>query len=212
MSKTWDSIRDIRKIINSKIYIMSDNHHGHSQIVRGTSSWEDKSGCRDFDTVEEHDKTILDNINGIVMPDDTLYILGDFCVGSSTSYLKMKKIEAYRYYRNLINCEHIHYIRGNHSPSLKEFNELEKPIFESVHEYLELRYKKNLIILFHYPILSFNSMSHGSYMLSGHQHSNRVHGRSMDIGVDSNNFKPYLIDDIIEKLRNNPIMKEGHHV
>lgn len=197
--------------MSGKIWISSDLHMTHGNNIKGTSKWNDTSKCRPFNTVEEHDNTIINNINQVIEPEDVFYILGDFCVGSMESIQK-KKIEAYRYYRNLIKCEHIYYIRGNHSPSLKEFHELEKPIFESVHEYLEIRYKKSFICLFHYRMATWNSMSHGSYHCYGHSHSTGIYGRSMDIGVDSNNFKPWLLDDVIEKLKSNEILKEGHHV
>lgn len=206
--------------MNSKIWVSSDLHWGHGNNCVGTSQWGDKSNCRPFNTVEEHDELLLKNINEVIAPEDTFYILGDFCVGSNSSYLKMKKLDAYRYYRNKINCDHIIYIRGNHSPSMKELKDLNNyqisitncPIFEEVYDYYEFRHKKNFICMFHFPLRSWNHMSKGSYCLYGHQHSNSVFGRSMDVGVDSNDFKPYLLDDIIEKLKYNEIIKEGHHV
>lgn len=191
------------------MFITSDNHFSHSQIIKGTSSWPDTSKCRDFETVEEHDTTILNNINEVVEPNDTLYILGDFSVGSNSGANPLKKKDAYIHYRGRINCNHIIYVRGNHSLEKNELRSLN--IFEGVHSYYELRYKKQLICMFHYPILSWNSMQHGSLMLNGHSHSNDEIGRRKDIGVDSNNFKPYNLDDLIERLSKNPIVHEGHH-
>lgn len=193
----------------SKTFLCSDNHHGHSNLILGTSLWQDKSGCRNFQTVEEHDSTILDNINSVVQPEDTLWCLGDFSVGSRS--VGLSKEEAYIKYRNLIRCQDIKYIIGNHSLGKKRLREL--GVFSEVHDYYELRYKKEFICMSHYPFFSWNSMSKGSYMLHGHVHSNpkRVVGRCCDVGLDGNNFKPYLLDDILEELRSQPVLTEGHH-
>ena len=53
------------------IYFISDTHFGHKNIV---------SYCkRPFIDTHEMNKTIIDNINSVVKPSDTLYFLGDFC-------------------------------------------------------------------------------------------------------------------------------------
>ena len=50
---------DIKRLEpNSQIWFTSDTHYNHANIVRGASKWEDKSMCRDFDTVEEMNTAI----------------------------------------------------------------------------------------------------------------------------------------------------------
>lgn len=193
----------------SRIFLTSDEHFSHSQIVRGTSTWEDKSGCRNFQTVQEHDSTILENINSVVRPEDTLWCLGDFSVGSRS--IGLSKEEAYIKYRSQIRCQDVKYIIGNHSLNKRRLREL--GIFSEVHDYYELKYKKEMICLMHYPIDSWNEMSKSSYMFHGHIHSNprKTVGRRCDVGLDGNNFKPYLLDDILEELRSQPVLTEGHH-
>lgn len=190
------------------LFCTSDLHLGHSNLCLGTSIWLDKSGCRPFQTVEEHDNTIINNINEKVRPNDRLLILGDFCVGSLSSS-GMKKYEAYQYYRNRINCEHIIYVRGNHSLSLDELQE--SNIFEEVYDYYEFKHNRKFVCAFHFPIHSWNNMSKGSYHIFGHEHGKRIYGRSMDVGVDSHNFQPYLLDDVLYFLKQNSILEEGHH-
>lgn len=184
-------------------------HFAHGNICRGTSTWSDKSGCRDFNTVEEHDNTILKNINLAIGLDDIFYVLGDFSVGSSSGSLKMDKIAAYEHYRRKIACNNIIYIRGNHSLSRDKL--LKLGIFNEVYDYYELKYKQKLICMFHYPISSWNGMANGSLHTFAHLHSNLVRGRSMDIGLESNNFKPHKLDDVINFLSSQPILSEGHH-
>ena len=192
----------------NKTFISADFHFSHSNIILGTSLWQDKSGCRPFQTVEEHDQTILDNINSVVAENDALWILGDFSVGSRSSGLS--KEEAYIKYRNLIRCKDIKYIVGNHSLNKKRLREL--GIFTEVHDYYELIYKKRLFCMSHYPFAEWNNASHGSIMCHGHSHGNYFgRGRIIDVGVDTNSFKPYLIDDIIELMRDVGINKIGHH-
>ena len=93
-------------------------HFSHTNIIRGLSRWSDKSGCRDFNDVWEHNKTLLDNINNTVGENDILYFLGDF---SFNGHINIKK------YRELINCKTIHFVLGNHDNNLtkhKEYHEL----------------------------------------------------------------------------------------
>lgn len=188
-------------------------HFFHKNICRGTSKWPDKSKTRDFDSIEQMNKAIIDNINDIIMPNDTFYILGDFAFGNIDSYLM----------REQINCLNIHYICGNHSNRHgREYNPVMKngkrvsSLFSSYQTYKEVYINKTLFVLFHYPINSWNSMSKGAIHLHGHCHSDSANkffngGKSMDIGVDGNDYMPYSLDQITEIMNNKPIKKEGHH-
>ncbi len=165
------------------IYLTSDTHFGHENIIRYVD--------RPFDTVEEMDQTIIDNINKTVDPEDTLYILGDFTMGGS--YSKCMK------YREQLNCKHIHLILGNHDKR-KIFDSYKPPIFESVKDYDEIKF----CCLSHYPFMSWSSKDYGSIMCHGHIHSscryneiNRWQNiRRYDVGVDANKYTPVSIDSI----------------
>lgn len=39
--------------LTGDVFITSDTHYGHANICRGVSTWDDKTKCRDFDTVEK---------------------------------------------------------------------------------------------------------------------------------------------------------------
>lgn len=200
--------------MSGKIWLVSDTHWLHSNICVGTSSWTDKSGCRNFQTLQEHDETILENLNSLVMPEDILFHLGDFSVGSKSSYLNCTKQEAYRHFRTKIKCNKIFYIRGNHSLPKYDLDNL--GIFEDSFDYHEFRYKSNFIVMSHFPFRSWNYMSKSSIHCYGHCHhtnyKDSIYGRSMDIGVDGNNFKPWLLEDVIEVLSSQISLKEGHHI
>ena len=51
------------------IFITSDLHFGHDKPFI--------YGDRGFDTVEEHDRALVDNWNRVVSDEDTVYVLGD---------------------------------------------------------------------------------------------------------------------------------------
>jgi hypothetical protein len=59
--KEKDFIKNIKKRYDEKIIylIFSDPHFGHKNIVRSVSSWDVKSGCRDFNSIEEMNENNL---------------------------------------------------------------------------------------------------------------------------------------------------------
>ena len=58
-----------------EVWLSSDLHLGHQKeflyVPRG------------FSSIEEHDEAIIDNINEVVAPEDTLYLLGDLMLGDN---------------------------------------------------------------------------------------------------------------------------------
>lgn len=202
------------------IYFTSDLHIGHKNIVRGISIW--PSGYRDFDTLEEHNSTILKEINKIVNHDDELYILGDL---SFNSHREIAKI------LDQINCNNIYFIIGNHDKSfIKRFNlhgqdmitqlAQTKPSYSKIKwvgYYKELEYNKTKIVLCHYPIASWNKMYKGALQLHGHSHARYTpNGKQLDVGIDSayNYFKewrPFSIDEVFKILSNKITQDVDHH-
>ena len=53
------------------VFFTSDTHFCHVFVA----------SIRGFDNVNEHDETIVSNINKVVGPDDTLFVLGDIVMG-----------------------------------------------------------------------------------------------------------------------------------
>ena len=64
----------------SKIYITSDTHFNHKNIIEYCN--------RPFASVEEMNKALVDNWNSIVTDDDTVFFLGDFCLGNKEEIIK----------------------------------------------------------------------------------------------------------------------------
>lgn len=215
-------------------WFTSDTHYGHKNIVRGTSEWENKENSqrvRDFNTMEEHNDTLVNNFNNLIKPDDTLYHLGDWSFGGHENIKK---------FRERLNCKNIHLIFGNHDQHIEPINSVYRELFSSVQHYKEASFKipsvqagkygKTQIIMSHYAMRVWNNSHHGSIMLYGHSHGTLdemtpnianptwigdkyfiKNYRTMDVGVDTNNLYPYHLDEIISIMKNRELTLEVDH-
>ena len=164
------------------IYFTSDLHFNHKNIIKYCN--------RPWNSTKEMNEAIIKNFNEILMPNDTLYILGDCGFGckQQIEQIKGKKI----------------LIVGNHD----EINDI-KNVFEEVTVYKKLKYNHKHFILFHYPILEWDGKYHNTYHLHGHQHNTADYNTEniennilrYDVGVDANNYKPISIEEIITKFK-----------
>lgn len=195
------------------IWFFSDPHFAHKNICEGTSSWEGKRGCRPFKDPDEMGNLIVENLNSKVGKDDELICGGDWSFSS---------IQNAFYWREKIRCRNIHLVLGNHDGKHGTVfdpvwnNKHVSSLFKSYGHYKEFYHNKTLICVFHFPIQSWNSMSKGAIHLHGHTHRSPQEkfingGKSMDIGLDGNNYNPYSIDEIFEIMNDLPTRKEGHH-
>lgn len=141
------------------IWFMSDPHYAHKNIIRGCSDWDNKSGCRDFDTFTAHNDWIVDTLNEKVEKDDVLWCLGDWSFGGED------RISEFRY---RLQCQTIHMILGNHDHHIAKDHL--KYGFASVSHYQELQIDGLRLVLCHYPIESWNYMERGAIHLHGHTH------------------------------------------
>lgn len=169
------------------IYYTADPHFGYPPILAQTG--------RPFVSVEEMDRSLIDNWNSRVTPDDTVYLLGDLG-GHCTPFPERQLSTLYG---------HKHLIRGNHDTGLEDQQRL-FDYFESVTDFLELDDAGYHITLCHYPIV----YTQGGYMIHGHLHNTqketyqllRQLPRVMNAGVDINDFRPVTLPELI---RNNQI-------
>jgi len=158
------------------IYFTSDEHYGHESIIKHCN--------RPFKDKNEMDSVIISNFNSVVNSKDTVYHLGDFSFQNPLQYLKR------------LNGKH-YLIIGNHDAKQHYGFEWAKDCFQL----------KNVLPNFHIYISHYSHrvwpQAHfGSGHLFGHSHNTlESYGRSFDIGVDTNNFFPYSIEEIIEKFK-----------
>lgn len=176
-------------------YYIADTHFGHSNVLEE---------CRtQFNSIEEMNEAIINNINKKMTRNDTLYIVGDFSFRSKTSPVEfLKAIKP----KKVLIC-------GNHDSWVKKLTEEEKKKYLVGGEvYSEYRVKKNGIELYfcHYPRLAWNR-SHffgTTFSICGHIH-NRKEGtisaelfhlikNQFNAGVDINHFEPVTFEELIE--------------
>ncbi len=167
------------------MYFTADLHFYHANVIKYSN--------RPFKDVTEMNRGIIKGINDTVGIDDTLWILGDFgfCkAGEALSIL------------NQINCKNLHYVMGNHDKIMREPKIRSK--FKSMDSYAKVDYEKQRFILFHYPILEWESGHHGTIHLHGHTHGNLTYPDALkdkkifDVGVDVWDYKPVSAEHLIK--------------
>lgn len=181
------------EILDKNVFFTADTHYHHSNIAGPSISvW--KEGFRDFDSVEQMDNILAFNINSLVKENDILFHLGDFAWGE-------RNVE---WFRELIYCKNIYLILGNHDKEIRRKNKL-RSLFTEVYDFgTEVMINNVRFVLCHYSMRVWNGSHHNtSICLFGHSHGKLPGiGKSMDVGVDTNNFYPYSYDDIINKMKN----------
>lgn len=189
-----------------KLFFTSDTHYNHKNICRGVSEWTggvDKT--RDFKNLDQMNATIVNNINETVGQDDILVHIGDWSFGGFESIIEFRK---------RIVCKNIYLIFGNHDHHIERNKDGVQGYFINTSHYqvlniTEANGSKHSFVLSHYPICSWHDMNQGRIHLFGHVHlpANQkvMRGRSMDIGMDGNDLRPYELREIISLLKDRPI-------
>jgi calcineurin-like phosphoesterase family protein len=163
-------------------WFTSDEHYGHKKILEYCE--------RPFSSIEEMDKTIIDNHNSLVSKNDITIHAGDF-----TLWKNIKGI--YDNYINRLNGNHI-FLKGSHDYWLKN-----KPNNQIWEKNIYFNGNKYHFVVCHYAMHTWPRSHYGSYHLFGHSHGNlELSGKRYDIGVDNNNFYPISADLIIEIMAN----------
>jgi len=203
-------------LTTGKVWVTSDTHYGHKNIVRGTTNWRTQDGevpvdsTRDFQTIEQMNERLIDGINHFVGQDDTLIMLGDVSFGG---------FDNIGIFLERLVCHNIHLILGNHDHHIDRNHDFVQKRFLSVQHYLEANINGQDFVLCHYPLQSWHGLNKGVIHLHGHVHlgPNRKfgNGKKMDVGVDGNGMDPYCINDIIKIMGKRPIFSDmdgDHHL
>lgn len=188
---------------DQKIFITSDWHFNHKNTIIGQSKWDKAKPFRKFDSVAHMNTTLIDRINERVRSKDILWCLGDVNFGRGVDLINII---------SRINCNNINLIYGNHDSSLKKGKAF-KNLFTTVQDYKSIKYNGQRIVMFHYALITWNAMAKGSIQLYGHSHGNLpdTGRRQMDVGVDTNDYYPYSLDEVVEKMNARPIGVAGDH-
>lgn len=164
-------------------FFTSDQHYGHEAII---------AYCRrPFADLQHMNETLVAHHNAVVGQKDLVYHLGDFAFrGSGKNFF------------NQLNGRHV-LILGNHDKP----NQQTGMGWHQVVPVQQVKIAGQLIWLSHYAHLVWPQSHYGSWHLFGHSHGSvKGVGRSMDIGVDGNNFTPWSFEQIAEVMENKPVV------
>ena len=210
------------KIILEKgqnLFITSDTHYAHKNLCRATTEWsKEGNNTRDFVSLDHMNSTIVNNINEVVGQDDILIHLGDFAFSG---------IDKIKEFRSRIMCKNIILVYGNHDHNVKNNRDKVQDLFLDTKDYIDLDLtipngkstERHRFILFHFPICSWDGMAKGVTLCHGHVHLPKHlkigDGKSIDVGMDGNDMKPYRIQEVISLMKNQPIKRltlpKDHH-
>jgi calcineurin-like phosphoesterase family protein len=174
----------------SNVFFTADTHWKHRNIIKYCD--------RPYSSVEEMDSALIANWNGRVKPNDIVYHLGDFALGSPESVVKA------------LNGE-IHLIWGNHDNSSNK--KILRKYVASTQDYLEVPgFGPTPLVLFHYSLKIWNRSHHGALMLYGHSHGTLPGtSQSLDIGIDCWNYQPISIEEIRARMETLPKYRNPDH-
>ena len=169
-------------------FFTSDTHFNHANIIKFCN--------RPFKDVEQMNETMIANWNRVVGMDNTVFHLGDFCLGGAAEWTKVL---------DRLNGR-IFLIMGNHD--LKNLRQGFIGRFEHVAMQMHIMVGKQRIYLCHYPFLCFEGGYKNVWQLFGHVHSRKSNmgidaGRlqhlfptQYDVGVDNNDFTPVSFEQV----------------
>lgn len=169
------------------IYFTADTHFSHANIIKP------EYADRPFETVEEMDEALIENWNDVVKRGDFCVHLGDF------GYFKGDGKKMRSIFNRLNGQKRL--IIGNHDGK----ETLALPWSRPPEHYAEMKMKTQSLVLFHYGQRVWNKMRYGALHLYGHSHDRLpALGNSLDVGVDSWNYRPVSIDEIRMRLAEMP--------
>lgn len=174
---------------NCNIVFSSDLHLNHTNYCKGTSTWINKEGCREFDSLEKMNTTILQPF--LMLPENTiLFLLGDTLFGNNKDYYKLF---------DQINAREIYHIHGNHE-NINSFSANIHPKIKWSGDILKIIIDGRLLILSHRPFFSWEDMDRTIH-LHGHTHGEIKYPE--DWGKDRHLIKAF---DTIDPSKSKPMI------
>ena len=167
-------------ITEQDVFFIADPHFLHKNVIEYCN--------RPFETVEEMNLDIMTNWNNAVDKKDIIFIAGDFCFGSTKTWVYL-----------LDHLNGIKYLAaGNHDKSIP------------ANKFVDVQHRFNIrimgdeevkegqwIVVDHYPMLSWYKSHAGSIQLYGHDHfyvykknEVRLRPNQVNISVDVRDFTP----------------------
>ncbi|HYF09947.1 MAG TPA: metallophosphoesterase [Acetobacteraceae bacterium] len=163
------------------VFFTADTHFGHGgarALYR-----------RPFESVAAMDAALVERWNAAVGPGDTVWHLGD--VAWRPDPVRLAALLG-----TLNGIKHL--IRGNNDGAAT----LRWPGWASVADYAETELDGTGLVLCHYPFRSWRNAHRGWWNLHGHSHGRlKPLPRQADVGVDTRDFRPVTLDQIMGARR-----------
>ena len=167
------------------IFVTGDHHYGHKNILKYCN--------RPFQSLWEHDTTLIDAWNNVVGKKDVVYYLGDFSLGRTSFVIDI--------FDQLNGIIHLLYYPYHHDANWGR-KKIEIVNMDKVLPIVVLEVP-NIIIMCHYPFEIWDRKHYGSLHFHGHSHgmlpkiSNRL-----DVGVDNaykllGEYRPFSLNEAI---------------
>lgn len=176
-----------------KVWFISDLHLGHNQPFVYEK--------RGFQSIEEHNETLLANLKACVGEDDNLFILGDLTLGDLDA--------AAAFLRQIPG--HVHIILGNHDTERRI--EFYLSLGWDVQFATVIRWDKYRFYLSHYPTNTANpgedKLTLATLSVSGHTHSNSIwqQNDSYNVSPEAHNNRPVPIEKILSDFMDKYVQK-----
>ena len=183
-----------------RVWFAADLHANHPNLQARTGmSW------------LEREETYIANHNTVVLPGDEVWLLGDIMLSRGPKKDMRAKAE------QLLNrlSGQLHLVTGNHDDD--EITQARRWV--NVQPYAEIKVnmgglQRQKIVLFHYPIESWNGMHHGAWHLHGHCHGNLIRdiGPRMDVGIDvRGRMRPVPLGEVAAHMKDRICPHVDHH-
>jgi len=172
-----------------KKWFTSDTHFSHTNIIKYTG--------RPFATVEEMNRTLIDNWNKCVGVDDQVFFLGDFGLGD---------VEHLRSICSELNGNKI-CILGNHD---RNATWMTKIGFNVVLESAHLKIGRHSVELIHIP----SDLPPAHFQIHGHVHEkrpNKLINNQLNLCVEVWDYKPVAEKTILSLLDKASKMQTNNH-
>lgn len=152
------------------------------------------------DKIPQMNATIIKRWNELVQYNDTVFILGDVSFGHPEETVQaLLQMNGFKIL-----------ITGNHDHKMLK-NAAFVAQFTKVMDYHVQMIDGKRVVMFHYPIYEWDGMHRGNIHLHGHLHGtpHGIEGRIKDVGMDTNDLRPYNLRDLIAKMEKLPIRSHG---
>lgn len=208
---------DNPNLIVGNVFFTSDTHYNHANIIKLCN--------RPFSSANEMNEALIANWNSVVEPTDIVFHLGDVTLsglGAAKRFFSAVNgkvfVLTYPQHHDKYWLDEIGQSRGyaKHmtNAEYKELGKVSQYILTLNGGQVNLidqiptvtvsdKRAEHIIAMCHYPIANWPCMYHGAWHLHGHTHGiYQGNGKSMDVGVDSNNFTPVSYASVCKFMEN----------